>query len=365
MKEIISLLTLAISGVVLAQSPEVATYYQGVDFNLNGLALKNQLANKITSTHESGRILIYNQTWDALKITDANSNNTSQVVLLYGWENGTDNDYTNDLYRNNTLQDPGREGEFWNREHTYARSLGTPNLETNSGGISGLAPNADAHHLRAADKERNANRGNLLFAAGSGNSKTVSGGWYPGDQWKGDVARMMMYMYVRYGTRCLPTNVGVGSPANTPDAMIDLFLNWNAQDPVSEIEIQRNNYLANANNEFGQGNRNPFIDNPYLATKIWGGTPAQDTWGTLSLNPAEPIVYKVKIYPNPSNGNFVIQSQEVIKKVIIYNLSGQIIQNKNTNETTKQFQVTDLSTGVYLVSVETNSYKETRKIVIN
>ncbi len=52
-----------------------------------------------------------------------------------------------------------------------------------------------------------------------------------------------------------------------------LFVRWNAEDPVSQIEIQRNNIIEGA-----QGNRNPFIDNPYLATIIWGGSTAEDLW---------------------------------------------------------------------------------------
>jgi len=58
--------------------------------------------------------------------------------------------------------------------------------------------------------------------------------------------------------------------------MINLFLEWNADDPVSAIELNRNNVLENF-----QGNRNPFIDNPALATIIWGGPEAQDTWNLL------------------------------------------------------------------------------------
>jgi endonuclease I len=42
---------------------------------------------------------------------------------------------------------------------------------------------------------------------------------------------------------------------------------------VSLFEEQRNNVIEGA-----QGNRNPFIDNPYLATLIWGGNPAENKW---------------------------------------------------------------------------------------
>ncbi len=59
--------------------------------------------------------------------------------------------------------------------------------------------------------------------------------------------------------------------------MPNIFLEWNEEDPVSEFERTRNNVLQSI-----QGNRNPFIDNPYLATRIWGGPQAPDTWNTLS-----------------------------------------------------------------------------------
>jgi hypothetical protein len=90
---------------------------------------------------------------------------------------------------------------------------------------------------------------------------------------------MIMYMYLRYGSVCLPTAVGVGSNEFTKDDMIDLFLQWNVEDPVSAIEIARNEYHGNSSEYASQGNRNPFIDNPYLATRIWGGESADDIWG--------------------------------------------------------------------------------------
>jgi hypothetical protein len=83
---------------------------------------------------------------------------------------------------------------------------------------------------------------------------------------------------MRYGAVCLPTAVGVGSKEFTEDEMIDLFLQWNVEDPVSDIEIARNEYHENTSNYAAQGNRNPFIDNPYLATRIWGGDSAEDLW---------------------------------------------------------------------------------------
>jgi hypothetical protein len=192
------------------------------------------------------------------------------VILVYGY-NDNDGNYITDRTRSKDLNG-GTQGTDWNREHTYAKSLGTPNL-----GTSG--PGSDAHHLRPADVTFNGQRGSKKFATGSGHAGDSNGGWYAGDEWKGDIARMMMYMYLRYGNQCKPTGVGIGSSGSTPDDMIDLFLQWNADDPVSQLEQNRNTYHENTGNAYAQGNRNPFIDNPAFATQIWGGPQAEDLFG--------------------------------------------------------------------------------------
>ena len=72
---------------------------------------------------------------------------------------------------------------------------------------------------------------------------------------------LILYLNIRYGE----SFSRVGS--------LELFLKWNREDPVSEFEEQRNDVIYAA-----QGNRNAFIDNPYLATLIYGGTYAANTW---------------------------------------------------------------------------------------
>jgi endonuclease I/chitodextrinase len=253
------------------------TYYNDVNLNLTGITLKEELATKIISTHT--QFLFYDQVWAASKATDVNPNNSQEVLLIYGFENGSDADVTNDRERgiDNNSGSPGD----WNREHVFSQSLGIPPL-------SDSGPGSDAHHLRPADAQRNSSRNNRKFTTGSGNSGIQqNGGWYPGDEWKGDVARMMMYMYVRYNDRCLPTNIGIGNNSTTPDDMIDLFLQWNVEDPVSDFERQRNTYHENTTNQNAQGNRNPFIDNPILATRIWGESKAEDSWGIYTSNDIE------------------------------------------------------------------------------
>ena len=257
MKKNLLFLLLFLTAIISAQEQ----YYNGLDWTKSGLELKEELATKTITAHTN--ILSYG--WDAIKATDVNPENSGEVLLIYGYsQSGT-------TARTRGINDNSGDQGDWNREHTYAKSLGNPNL-----GTSG--PGADTHHLRASDVSYNSQRGSLKFADGSGNSGSVSGGWFPGDEWKGDIARMMMYMYIRYGDQCKPTGVGIGNNANAGDAMIDLFLEWNVEDPVSDFERQRNEY-HDSNATYAQGNRNPFIDNAYLATRIWGGENAIDSWG--------------------------------------------------------------------------------------
>ena len=281
MKKQILFLSISLYSIfILAQE----SYYDDVNLNLTGISLKEALATKIITTHTNN--LSYTPgIWNAVMVTDMNPIDNSEVLLIYGFENGSDSNSTNDRERN--INDNCTSNScvgLWNREHVYPTSLATPDLDQD--GTNG-PPYADAHNLRPCDSQRNSSRGNKKFIAGSGNSGATGTGWYPGDEWKGDVARIIMYMYLRYDERTLPSNVGFGSNSDTPDDMIDLFLQWNADDPVSTIEKQRNPYHENTSNSDAQGNRNPFIDNPRLATRIWGGPEAEDIWGIYSNTDTE------------------------------------------------------------------------------
>ncbi|EIA07806.1 endonuclease [Flavobacterium frigoris] len=266
------LLVAVFSFLSLLSFGQVPSYYNGTNINQTGNALKTSLATLISSNTTN---LSYTPgVWDALKQTDLDPNDPSKVLLIYGY-NDSDADITNDRTRSKDLNG-GNQGN-WNREHVFAKSLGNPNLGT-------TGPGSDAHHLRASDITLNATRNNYPFGAGSGNATLVNGAyWYPGDEWKGDVARMIMYMHLRYGDQCVPSAVAVSSQNYSAD-MADIFLQWNVEDPVSQVEINRNTILEGV-----QGNRNPFIDNPAFATTIWGGPQAQNRFdGSVTLDTEAP-----------------------------------------------------------------------------
>ncbi len=160
-------------------------------------------------------------------------------------------------------------------------------------------------------------------------------------------------MHLRYPSQCPANAIGVGS--NTYDTdMKDVFLDWNVEDPVSAYETQRNTVL-----ESMQGNRNPFIDNPYIATKIWGGTAAEETWGVLNAEDYE--LSQMRIYPTLVKERIYISNSSNDEiDTVIYNISGQEI-NITIND--NYLDVRSLSKGVYFLKVIQNASSSSFKFI--
>jgi endonuclease I len=346
MKKLLFLLLVLPAQFLTAQIP---AYYSSIDFTLTGLPLKNQLATLVATTHDTP--ISYDDVWDVLQVADLDPTNSSKVLLVYGY-NDVDGNVFNDRTRSKTNYGGGS-GQ-WNREHTFAKSLGNPDL-----GTSG--PGSDAHNLRASDVDMNNDRGNLLFADGSGNAGPVGGNWYPGDEWKGDCARIVMYMYLRYSLQCRPYFCAAGT-TNTIDAnMVNVLLDWNAEDAVSELEKNRNNEIQD-----WQGNRNPFIDNPYIATKIWGGMAAEDTWGGLGVD--QQVLSDFLIYPVPAINHTVYVSHtggEEIDFIRIFDVSGRLISSYQLNTPlTAPLEISEVPSGTWLLQIQTENGMATQKIVV-
>ncbi|MFA7417540.1 MAG: endonuclease [Acholeplasma sp.] len=128
-------------------------------------------------------------------------------------------------------------GSYGNREHVW------PNSKL------GSAPDYDLHNLRAAVVSVNSSRSNYPFTnqVKQTSYEKIGSTFYPGMEHVGDVARIVLYISVRYG---LSLNL-VGN--------LDMFLTWHEEDPVSDFELSRNGKIYNI-----QSNRNPFIDHPEL-----------------------------------------------------------------------------------------------------
>lgn len=198
--------------------------------------------------------LSYSQVWDALKVTDQDPSNSSNVILLY-------------TGRSQSADDNGGDPDQWNREHVWAKSHGDFG--------TGTGPGTDIHHLRPTDVSVNSTRGNKDFDEGGEEVEEAPGNFTDGDSWeprdevKGDVARMVLYMAVRYeGDDAFPDlepndKVDNGSAPNM--GRLSAMKKWNEQDPPSDFEKNRNEVIFD---KF-QHNRNPFIDHPEWVNDIW------------------------------------------------------------------------------------------------
>ena len=340
-----------VTTISVAQQP----YYDGINFNgLTGDNLKNVLAQLIdnaSTTYTYGDIREDFKTM-SLDPDDTSNNN---ILLLYGFTNNVNCASGQTDRRIRDKDDFGGNACDYNREHVFARSNANPGMGSTSNSFTGIV--ADPQNLRATDVNRNSTRGNRKFGDATGNSGVTStGDYYPGDEWKGDVARIMMYMFTRYGDRCLPELNASGSKQGTTD-MLQILLEWNIDDPVSAIEDNRNNFLETA-----YGNRNPFIDNPSLATAIWGGNDAQDRWGNI-LSTEDFQQQNIKIFPNPVSGNEVtiISNKSVIAEV--YDVLGKKVKRANLTANQKKLDLTNLKQGIYLLRLKSDSGTLTKKLI--
>lgn len=175
----------------------------------------------------------------------------SRVCVNGSSSNGNDYPERGDQNRDGVVD------TFINAEHIWPQGYFNKSLPMVS----------DLHHLAPTFVTPNSRRGNLKFArvgsfvyATASGSKLGSSGFEPADEVKGNVARAMLYFYVRYHDRSIRQGMDFESFwVNT----VPLLLEWNRQDPPDAAELRRNDLV-----ERFQGNRNPFIDQPELADRV-------------------------------------------------------------------------------------------------
>ncbi|OLR94593.1 ribonuclease [Actinokineospora bangkokensis] len=228
-----------------------STYYKNA-IGKTGPSLRSAL-HTIISTGVTK--LSYDQVWDALKDTDQDPANSNNVIEVYS---GVSTPKTNN----------GGGVDNWNREHVWAKSHG--DFGTTTG------PGTDVHHLRPEDVTVNSTRSNKDFDNGGSAVSQCSGCYSDSDSFeprsavKGDVARMVLYMALRYegddGWPDLEPNESTSNGTNPNIGKLSVLLQWNAQDPPDTFEKRRNQVIYDT----WQHNRNPFIDHPEWAASIWG-----------------------------------------------------------------------------------------------
>lgn len=217
-------------------------YYEDIDEDsptlLNDLRQLNKDKKKKSYTYDTLKPLF--------KYTDADPDGSGKILGFY----------------DNKLVGPAWDSaKTWNREHVWPKSLGGDEVQ------------GDAHMVRPAWVHSNSDRGNKYYAKNNA--------YDPGDlghpDYRGIAARIIFYCVVAHGSLGLVDKESDGG-SNKMGKLSDL-LEWNLQYPPTtsesasaelRCEQNRNNIIQ----ENYQGNRNPFIDHPEYACKIWGNTNA-------------------------------------------------------------------------------------------
>ena len=206
---------------------ELATLSGSYDINsVSSSALYKKLQQLMVSNHD--HITSYNETRGLYQYTDCqNSGRYSKKISSFysGKEIG-----------------PGWDGgDTWNREHTWPNSKGSGDGEN------------DIMMLRPTSKSENGGRGNTAYGESSGyyDPNMESKGAH---NLHGDVARIMLYVYVRWG------NTSNMWGYNGVIENVNVLLKWMEEDPVDTWELGRNDSV-----EAITGTRNVFVDYPELA----------------------------------------------------------------------------------------------------
>ena len=227
-------------------------YYNGINFDAAG-GMNGALRQSLTTLIRPAGFYTYGSSGEThlatqLQYADEDPTNSSKMVYLYTRDSVTKN-----------------AASSWNREHCWPQSLSNNNWGTSEGGT-------DILHLRPTYPNTNSSRGNTPY--GNANKATAkyfnsmlygytgNGYFEPIDSVKGDVARIIMYVWTTY------TNYKSYNALNilTVFQSYDTLLTWHTQDKPDVLEGNRNDYCQTSR----QQNRNPFVDHPELAWKIFG-----------------------------------------------------------------------------------------------
>ncbi len=287
-----------------AQAP--AGYYAGTE-NLTGYALKTKVQEIISRNYnwhygdlqnyyqQTDLDVYYDHTPATNPFFNPNTNNTEYILLdMYSEIPGGPDAY--EYHSGQMIGSGSSEGLGYNREHMIPQST------FSAGSISNYPMYSDLFFVVPADARINQLRSNYPYGiAGTttywsftntsriGNSAipnyAYTGRVYePIDEFKGDVARALLYFAVRYEGKLSSFNHMLGSGTITPandqspldgtderafdPAYLEMLKQWHILDPVSQREIDRNNTVFSI-----QKNRNPFIDHPNWVDLMWSETP--------------------------------------------------------------------------------------------
>jgi endonuclease I len=352
-----------------------ASYYNAAE-GLSCAPLKTALSSIISNASST---FLYADVIAAHEKTDKrrNDNNTGNIV----WDMYSDNPTGNEPYT--YIFDPvdrcgsyTKEGDCYNREHTFPQSWFNSELPMMS----------DLHHVFPTDGFVNGLRSNFPFGEvttvskttlngsklGTGNNFTYTGTIFePINAYKGDIARAILYMIVRYESQ-LPQWKNNSNANDILDGTVypgldawhlKLLFKWHQQDPVSDKEKNRNDSIFVI-----LGNRNPFIDRPEWVYQVWSCTGLITNTATENISGNKPTL--IHVYPNPvaaSTMNVIMnKSNPFPVQYELTDLHGRrLIKNIIPAGSVRlTVPVNGLTNGTYFVRFTGPSFIQTEKIVI-
>ncbi|MFT5753943.1 MAG: endonuclease I [Flavobacterium sp.] len=337
-----------------------------------GYTLKTNLRSIIANnTNSASSQSSYGDLWTLYTNTafrDHYYENNNSLLDIYSEKpNGPDSyEYTS---TNQQCGSYSGEGSCYNREHLMPQSVFSSNYPMYS----------DAHFVVPSDGSVNGARGNYPFGIVSSPTYTSTNGskkgnnlntgysagyssivFEPINEFKGDVARALLYVATRYQNEVTGwSSFDMFNNTNNQvytNTFLNILITWHNQDPVSAYEIAKNNAVYNF-----QNNRNPYIDHPEYVCQIWPTQcAALSTQDFVSLE-------EISVYPNPTNENRIsIETEIALDEIQLINLNGQLIQvinkpafNNNT------YTLDNLPQGFYLLRLSSENQSVTKKILVN
>lgn len=229
-------------------SPGAEHYYDSITSEMSGNTLKDALYEII---HPAMCKTAYKAIWDYIRYSDAGhpenaAGSPDSDIIAY--------------YRGTTSSKSAM-----NKEHVWPNSRGGGLIE------------GDPHMVRPTLTKDNSNRGNSFYVEGMNSDKN---GWDPKaagmtESYRGDCARIILYAAVQRKDKLSLVDMTNDDASNNTMGKLSDLLKWNLQYPVSQSEMNRNDILNGVMKSYGKSfnfNRNPFIDHPEYACRIWGTT---------------------------------------------------------------------------------------------
>lgn len=337
---------------------EIPSGYYNSANGLSGSSLQDALHEIINDHTKFPYTSSSTDVWDVLKDVDEDPSNSSNVILIYTGRSQAKSE--------NSGESSTSGNNRWNREHVWSKSHGFPNESDTA--------YTDIHHLKPCDESVNSSRSNKDFDdGGSAHSEATdcnydSDSWEPRDAVKGDVARMMFYMEVRYdpGVHTDGTTYDLELVDNTGTSgatfgKLSTLITWHSNDPVDDAERTRNDEVYSY-----QGNRNPFIDYPEFVSSIWGSGPLSPSnlattsisenslslsWTDNATNETSYKIYKDEVLVETLNSNSTSITINGLTKntkykfwVKSYNSDGESFPAE-LNVTTRGIYISEVSEG--------------------